>query len=85
MQDTVDEISVLIYADGNTIYFLSSSVIADGLLIAKNEKEKTISRKIIANSNYGYLKVPLEMVTKHKTATVYINSNKINYEKKLVM
>ncbi len=85
MQNIVDEINVLIYADGNTIYFLSSSVIADGLIIAKNEKEKTISRKIIANSNYGYLKVPREMVTKHKTATICINSNEINYEKKLVL
>jgi hypothetical protein len=85
MQNKVDEINVLIYADGNTIYFLSSSVIADGLIIAKNEKEKTISRKIIANSNYGYLKVPHEMVAKHKTATICINSNEINYEKKLIL
>lgn len=85
MQDKVDEINVLIYADGDTIYFLSSSVISDGLLIVKNEKEKTISKKNIENSNYGYLKIPLEMVTRHKTATICINSNKVNYEKKMVL
>jgi hypothetical protein len=74
---------VLIYAIGNTIYFLSSAVISDGLLVAKNEQEKTISEKVILNSNYGCLEIDSTIMTKTKTATVSIISNEINYEKKL--
>ena len=74
---------VLIYSIGNTIYFLSSSVISDGLLIVKNEEEKTISETVISNSNYGYLEIDKRIMTKLKTTTITIISNEINYEKKL--
>jgi len=74
---------VLIYSIGNTIYFLSSAIISDGLLIAKNEQEKTISETVISNSNYGYLEIDKRTMAKLKATTVTIISNEINYEKKL--
>ncbi len=84
MQSDLNEINVLVYTAGNKICFLSSSVIAHGLLILKNAEGIVVKEKIISNTNSDY--IIFSAGTKiNKKATVSIISNEINYEKKLIL
>ncbi len=68
---------VLFYWVDNDIYFISSTLISQGLFIAKNKEGKAISQKIVSNCNSEHLSIPKS----YKTVVVSLISENFQYTK----
>ena len=68
---------ILFYWVDNDIYFIASTVISQGLFIAKNDDGKPIGQKVLSNCNSEHLSIP----PKTKSVVVSIISENLQYTK----
>ncbi len=77
MKKETNDTTVIFYWVGNEIHFISSSVISNGIFIAKNEKGTPINQKIVSNCNSEHLLIP----GNNKTVVVSLISEHFQYTK----
>jgi len=77
------EITVLVYVVGDKLCFMTSSLVAKGVLQMRDDNGSIIKQKVISNSNFDYMTISNNIRINNKTITVCIISNEISYEKRL--
>ena len=77
MQNKITDVVVLPYSIGNKIYFISSTIISEGLLTVKDMDGSLMAQKILSNCNEDHITVSKNI----KTVEISIISENINYRK----